>query len=135
MSVSTYYFFTKINTLNDCTEPLSSVMILPIVLNLVDLIECNSWYRSEGGKGNRIVGLWPGSTLHAIETYRAPRWEDYEYESLNENRLRWIGNGWSVTHMEGGGDPAFYLEPNVVDVPPAGRPEEDLKLKGRPFSH
>jgi len=97
--------------------------------------ECNSWYRNEGGKGHRITGLWPGSTLHAIETYRAPRWEDYEYEPLHENRLKWLGNGWSVTHMEGGGDPAFYLEPSIVDVPPAGCPEDDLKLKGRPFSH
>jgi hypothetical protein len=51
--------------------------------------ECNSWYRSEGGKGNRIAGLWLGSTLHALETLRALRWEDFEYENKDENKLRW----------------------------------------------
>jgi hypothetical protein len=68
---------------------------------------CNSWYRSEGGRGDRITVLWPGSTLHALETFRAPRWEDFDFESIDENRLRWLGNGWSVTQM-GEGDPAWY---------------------------
>lgn len=97
--------------------------------------ECNSWYRSEGGKGDRITGLWPGSPLHCLETLRAPRWEDFEYESRDENRLSWLGNGWSVTHMEGGGDPAWYLEPAMMNVPVEGRPEDDEEFKRRPFSH
>ncbi len=95
--------------------------------------ECNSWYRSEGGKGSRITGLWPGSTLHCLETLRSPRWEDFEFESKDENRLRWLGNGWSVTHMPGGGDPAWYLEPRFMNVPPPGRPEEDEEFKMRPY--
>jgi hypothetical protein len=103
--------------------------------NTVYMDECNSWYRSEGGKGNRITGLWPGSTLHCLEALRAPRWEDYEFESRDENRLRWLGNGWSVTQLEGGGDRAYYLEPTMMSVPPEGRPEEDEEFKRRPFSH
>ncbi|KAF2447123.1 hypothetical protein P171DRAFT_462358 [Karstenula rhodostoma CBS 690.94] len=39
--------------------------------------ECNSWYKSK--KDGKIVGLWPGSTLHCVEAMRSPRWEDYEY--------------------------------------------------------
>ncbi|KAL3418654.1 steroid monooxygenase [Phlyctema vagabunda] len=97
--------------------------------------QCNSWYRSDAGKGDRIVGLWPGSTLHCLEAMRAPRWEDFEYEPLESNRLTWLGNGWSETMFPGGGDPAWYLEPCMVDVPPAGKPEDDEKLKLRPFSH
>ncbi|KAH7397926.1 flavin-binding monooxygenase [Cadophora sp. MPI-SDFR-AT-0126] len=97
--------------------------------------ECNSWYRSEGGKGNRITGLWPGSTLHCLETLRSPRWEDFEFESRDENKLRWLGNGWSVTHIPGGGDPAWYLEPRFMSVPPPGRPEEDEEFKMRPFMY
>ncbi|TAQ91474.1 hypothetical protein B7494_g165 [Chlorociboria aeruginascens] len=103
--------------------------------NTVYMDECNSWYRSEGGKGNRITGLWPGSTLHFLETVRAPRWEDFEYESKDANQLRWIGNGWSTTQIEGGGDPAWYLEPVMQDIPVASLPEEDAILKMRPFSH
>lgn len=96
--------------------------------------ECNSWYRSEGGKGNRITGLWPGSTLHCLETLRTPRWEDFDYESKDENRLRWLGNGWSIT-QQGQGDPAWYLEPSMMNVPVEGKPEEDEEFKMRPFSH
>ena len=96
--------------------------------------KCNSWYRSEGGKGNRITGLWPGSTLHCLETLRSPRWEDFEYENRDENRLRWLGNGWSVTQL-GEGDPAWYLEPGFMSVPVKGTPEEDEEFKMRPFSH
>ncbi|KAL7624982.1 hypothetical protein AAE478_004196 [Parahypoxylon ruwenzoriense] len=105
---------------------------------------CHSWYKSEGGCGDRITGLWPGSTMHALEALRAPRWEDYDFESVEGpgvNRLRWLGNGWSVTHMPGEkedeylGDPAWYIEPRFLDVPPKGRPEDDEEFKMRPFSH
>ncbi|RDL38519.1 Flavin-binding monooxygenase [Venustampulla echinocandica] len=103
--------------------------------NTVYMDNCNSWYRSEGGKGNRITGLWPGSSLHCLETLRTPRWEDFEYESKDENKLRWIGNGWSMTHIENGGDPAWYLEPSMMSIPLPGHPEEDEEYKKRPFSH
>jgi hypothetical protein len=97
--------------------------------------ECNSWYRSDGGKGNKITGLWPGSTLHCLETLRAPRWEDFDYESKEENKLKWLGNGWSVTQLDNGGDPAWYLEPSLMNVPVVDKPEEDEEFKRRPFSH
>ncbi|KAK6073843.1 hypothetical protein SCUP515_06765 [Seiridium cupressi] len=105
--------------------------------------QCNSWYKSEGGKGDRITGLWPGSTMHALEALRAPRWEDYEWESVpgGENKMRWLGNGWSLTHTkvndkgEFGGDPAWYIEPRFQSVPVLGTPEDDTEFKMRPFSH
>ncbi|KAI1181161.1 flavin-binding monooxygenase [Nemania sp. FL0916] len=112
--------------------------------------KCNSWYKSDGGRGDRIIGLWPGSCLHAIEALRAPRWEDFEWESRDgagSNMLRWLGNGWSVTHckveedaQDGGGqeyqgDPAWYLEPRFLNVPLEHRPEDDKEFKMRPFSH
>jgi len=96
--------------------------------------DCKSWYKIGGGLGDRISGLWPGSILQACEVFRAPRWEDYDYESQHENGLKWLGNGWSTTLMEGG-DGAYYLEPDVVDIPMAGTPENDPRYKGRPFSH
>ncbi|KAF8183602.1 FAD/NAD-P-binding domain-containing protein [Mycena galopus ATCC 62051] len=53
---------------------------------------CNSWYKAPDGT---VVGLWPGSALHAIRTLANPRWEDYEYESIDKtrNRLYWLGAG------------------------------------------
>ncbi|KAI0540080.1 flavin-binding monooxygenase [Xylaria digitata] len=116
--------------------------------NTVYTDKCNSWYKSDGGKGDRIIGLWPGSTLHAIEALRAPRWEDFDWESRDgprANMLRWLGNGWSVTHTKAGegqgngqeyeGDPAWYIEPRFLDVPLKQQPEEDEEFKMRPFSH
>lgn len=96
--------------------------------------ECKSWYKTKGGMGNRISALWPGSLLHLMETLRAPRWEDFDFESKDANRLRWLGNGFSVC-LTGGGDPSFYLNPGEVDVPPAATPEADVRYKARPFSH
>ncbi|KAM0276426.1 hypothetical protein ACHAQH_006778 [Verticillium albo-atrum] len=96
--------------------------------------DCSSWYRSYD-KGDRIVGLWPGSSLHCLEALRAPRWEDYTFESVEPkgNLLRWLGSGSSLTLSEG--DPAWYLEPRDVDVPEEGKPEEAKMYLQRPFSH
>jgi hypothetical protein len=110
--------------------------------------KCHSWYKSEGGDGDIVTGLWPGSTLHAVEALRAPRWEDYDWESRDgprANMLRWLGNGSSITHtkteegqgdgQEYQGDPAWYIEPRFVDIPPEHEPEQDEEFKMRPFSH
>lgn len=97
--------------------------------------ECSSWYRS-GKTGSRIVALWPGSSLHCLEVLRAPRWEDYMFESADPggNLLRWMGNGWSLALAEGG-DPSWFLDADVVDVPEEGKPEESEFYRRRPFSH
>lgn len=104
--------------------------------------DCNSWYRSKGGRGSRVTGLWPGSTLHAIETFRSPRWEDFEYvyegenDGLEGNRLSWLGNGWSSTQIDDdGGDLAFYIQPEFLDVPAVPLPEETQFYKTRSFSY
>ncbi|KAL2282866.1 hypothetical protein FJTKL_10252 [Diaporthe vaccinii] len=101
----------------------------------VYLDKCKSWYRSDGGKGNWIIGLWPGSTLHALDSLMSPRWEDFNYETADPtgNSLRWLGNGWSVTETEG--DPSWYLNPDEVNWPQEGKPEEAPRFKARPWSH
>ena len=109
----------------------------------VYLDNCTSWYRNGGGRGDRISGIWPGSALHAMETLRSPRWEDYNYRYEGEdgsgkevNRLAWLGNGWSVVQIdEGAGELAHFLQPEFVDAPAAPFPEETQVYKQRPFSH
>ncbi|KAL2182866.1 FAD/NAD(P)-binding domain-containing protein [Thermothelomyces heterothallicus CBS 203.75] len=95
--------------------------------------DCRSWYR----RGDKVVGLWPGSTLHALEALRAPRWEDWVYEPVDDagrrNGLRWLGNGRSVTQVEG--DPSWYINPDEVQVPLEGRPEENARFKARPWCY
>lgn len=106
--------------------------------NTVFMDDCKSWYR----KGDKVTGLWPGSTLHCIEALRSPRWEDYEYEyreddaarGVKANRMAWLGNGWSVNQIEER-DLAWYLYPEFVDKPAAPFPEESKEFRARPFSH
>lgn len=92
---------------------------------------CRSWYR----RGDKIVGLWPGSTLHALEALRSPRWEDWIFESADPtgNALRWLGNGWSTTQTTG--DPSWYINPDEVDIPHGKTPEDNPRYKARPWSY
>jgi len=97
--------------------------------------ECRSWYRT----GEKITGLWPGSTLHCIETLRSPRWEDYDYEYIpsqdgeETNQLAFLGNGWSINQTENG-DTAWYLRDEYRNMPNAPLPEDNDYYKIRSFS-
>ncbi|KAJ7082429.1 FAD/NAD-binding domain-containing protein [Mycena belliarum] len=77
--------------------------------------KCNSWYKAPDGT---VIGLWPGSGLHAIRTLAEPRWEDFEYEAIDKtrNRLHWLGAGQTEDERTGTGDLAWYLV--APDVPP-----------------
>ena len=58
--------------------------------------KCRSWYKM-GKEEGRIVGLWPGSCLHAVRALEYPRWEDFKTEPLDssktQNRFFWLGDG------------------------------------------
>lgn len=105
-------------------------------MGTVFMDDCKSWYR----KGDKITGLWPGSTLHCIEALRSPRWEDYDYEYLPEedvaevNQLGWLGNGWSVNQLEER-DMAWYLMPEFQNPPNYPLPETHEVYKIRGYSH
>ena len=103
---------------------------------------CHSWYRSDGGSGERITGLWPGSSLHAMETFRSPRWEDYDYSYEGEqdgaevNHLGWLGNGWSSVQTDPkGGTLAYYLRPEYMDFPASPYPEHTKFYELKSFSY
>ncbi|KAI4626824.1 hypothetical protein J4E83_003977 [Alternaria metachromatica] len=111
--------------------------------------ECRSWYKNKGT--GEVVGLWPGSTLHCVETMRSPRWEDFDYIYLDElegqsdgtelhgvgktsNRLAWLGNGWTSAQTEGK-HLAWYLYPEFMEKPVSPLPEEKETYAIRPFSY
>ncbi|THG98259.1 hypothetical protein EW145_g7456, partial [Phellinidium pouzarii] len=80
---------------------------------------CRSWYK-RGNASGRNVGLWPGSTLHALRSLKYPRWEDYNFETLEggHNRFYWLGDGSTHNEKYMDGDRAWYLDPKEIDVPP-----------------
>lgn len=81
---------------------------------------CSSWYNG-GRPGARIHGLWPGSSLHVTTVRREPRWEDWDYEYLDEsqgNRFLWyLGNGGTRAEEDLKSDMTSYLDlPDRVDL-------------------
>ncbi|KAJ8480894.1 hypothetical protein ONZ51_g6367 [Trametes cubensis] len=81
---------------------------------------CRSWYKV-GKEEGRVVGLWPGSTLHGLRALMHPRWEDFNYERADpvKNGMYWLGDGQTYNEKTLTGDRAWYLRPPFLDVPPA----------------
>ena len=70
---------------------------------------CRSWYKA-GSKSGRVVALWPGSTLHYLETIQTPRYEDWRWGyQKGVNRWAFLGNGHSTAEKRPGGDLAWYI--------------------------
>lgn len=74
---------------------------------------CRSWYK--GGRADgKVIGIWPGSSLHYYETISEPRYEDYDFVYDSRNMWNFLGNGWTQLEkddVENGGknDLSFYL--------------------------
>ncbi|KAJ6151208.1 hypothetical protein N7470_007802 [Penicillium chermesinum] len=76
---------------------------------------CRSWYKG-GAENGRVTALWPGSSLHALEAFAHPRWEDYEYEYVTGNAFGWIGDGWTENEKYNRIN-VNYLDDDQVDFP------------------
>lgn len=94
---------------------------------------CKSWYRSNGGNGDKITGLWPGSCLHCLEVLRSPRWEDFKYEHQGKTSS-WLGYGWTAREKESR-DLAWYLDPALMSTPVSPLPEASPMYHILPFTH
>ncbi|KAH9893936.1 FAD/NAD-P-binding domain-containing protein [Cubamyces lactineus] len=81
--------------------------------------KCRSWYKV-GKEEGRVVGLWPGSTLHGLKALMHPRWEDFNYERADpvRNRFYWLGDGQTYNEKTLSGDRAWYLSEPFLDIPP-----------------
>ncbi|KAJ5698972.1 hypothetical protein N7462_000977 [Penicillium macrosclerotiorum] len=77
--------------------------------------KCHSWYKG-GTEDGRIVALWPGSSLHAMKVFSNPRWEDFEYEYVNDNPSGWFGDGWTENEKHNKIH-VNYLDDEQVDFP------------------
>ena len=80
-------------------------------------LQCRSWFKRNEEEG-RIVGLWPGSSVHAQQVLQSPRFEDFVYVQMppiRDNILAWLGNGLTMAQNEGSNTTAYLDE---VDLPP-----------------
>jgi hypothetical protein len=67
---------------------------------------CSSWFKQ--GRTDGQAAVYPGSRVHFLELLKAPRYEDYEIEYLEDNRFAFLGNGFA-TREEDGRDITNYL--------------------------
>ncbi|KAM0384974.1 hypothetical protein ACHAQC_011839 [Fusarium culmorum] len=68
--------------------------------------DCLSWYKNP--RDGRITAVWPGSTLHYMETLATPRYDDFSVE-YNRRRFAYLGNGFSQTELNPSVDRAYYI--------------------------
>jgi hypothetical protein len=68
---------------------------------------CRSWFKN-GTVDGPIVALHPGSRIHWFHMLDEPRYEDYEYKYLTDNRFQYLGNGFSTKEDEE--DVAYYFD-------------------------
>lgn len=76
-----------------------------------------SWYKA-GSIDGKVAALWPGSTLHYLETLKEVRWEDWDIEyQAGENMWSFLGNGHSSAEMRNG-DLSYYIrnqDDSIID--------------------
>lgn len=63
---------------------------------------CKSWYKNGSSGDATIRSIWPGSGSHCFASLQYPRWEDFEWERLEEldHSMSWLGNG-CAPHIDG----------------------------------
>lgn len=79
---------------------------------------CKSWFK-RGKEEGRNLAYYSGNALSLLYAQRHPRWEDFDYEYLDEmggNPLSWLGNGYTMADYEGI-DRTKYLDPVNIDFP------------------
>ncbi|RAQ67887.1 hypothetical protein COH20_009798 [Aspergillus flavus] len=69
--------------------------------------DCRSWCKGNTADG-KIVALWPGSTLHYIDTLRQVRYEDFKVQYFGYH-FSYLGNGMSKLEMAPDADLAYYI--------------------------
>lgn len=77
-----------------------------------------AWYGSNlGGFYSLHLLTWQlGSSLHAIKVFANPRWEDFEYEYVNDNPTGWFGDGWTENEKLDKIN-VNYLDDDQIDFP------------------
>lgn len=57
-----------------------------------------------------------GSSIHSMKVFSNPRWEDFEYDYLNDNPMGWIGDGWTENEKYKKIN-VDYLDDDQIDFP------------------
>lgn len=70
--------------------------------------DCRSWFK-DGQRTGPVTALYPGSRNHWFRLLGNIRREDWQWESLEDNRWAFIGNGFDSGEIEDK-DLTWYLD-------------------------
>ncbi|KAH6715848.1 flavin-binding monooxygenase-like protein [Leptodontidium sp. MPI-SDFR-AT-0119] len=101
-----------------------NVHVQEFMKSTVWMDDCRSWYKDP--KTNRVNALWPGESLHYIETIEQPRFEDFEFRYQNNNPWAYLGNGTALARAFGG-DTSPYMALDRIDEKWLRETEQDVK--------
>lgn len=109
--------------------------------------KCRSWFKRNTEEG-AIIGLWPGSSVHAQRALLNPRFEDFHYvQELDtvRNPLAWIGNGLTTAQVNDEKTTGYLDDADIPPVINAGpRPDAgeevadglaEVHINGNGLSH
>lgn len=72
---------------------------------------CRSWFKN-GTLDGPITALHPGCRIHWFHMMSNPRWEDWVWESWNNNLFAYLGNGFSTREAVGKDLTWYFDEPD-----------------------
>ncbi|KAI0712848.1 hypothetical protein C8T65DRAFT_739260 [Cerioporus squamosus] len=98
----------KVDAVRDFDQYIESYFPLTVFSD-----KCRSWYKLGKDEG-RIVGLWPGSNLHALKALQ----------------LYWLGDGQTSNEKTPTGDRAWYLSEDATEAEGDGHPAAEADLGG-----
>jgi hypothetical protein len=79
---------------------------------------CRSWYKDN--ESGRVNALWPGASLHYIETIREARYEDFDLRYVGQGQKGWnpwqyLGKGFTTAFIDDKSDKSPYLSVEKID--------------------
>ncbi|KAG7436972.1 putative sterigmatocystin biosynthesis monooxygenase stcW [Fusarium oxysporum f. sp. raphani] len=74
--------------------------------------KCRSWFKG-GKEQGPVYALHPGSRVHWVHMMNEPRYEDYNWKTINRNKFAYLGNGFSLREVENKDVTWFLDEPEA----------------------
>lgn len=72
--------------------------------------QCRTWMRGCKNYPDRVIAIYPGSYLHFRKVLGNPRWEDFDYEMVDEDDIfAFFGNGMTEQDMDMKGSFSPYM--------------------------
>ncbi|KAL2356342.1 hypothetical protein BJ546DRAFT_599721 [Cryomyces antarcticus] len=96
--------------------------------------KCRSWFK-RGEMDGRVVAVYPGGSMSAIQVLENPRWEDFDwtYPAASDTSLNmwaWLGDGMTRNQKAGKSTSGYLRKPTFVPVFPEDKRDGVKGVRG-----